>query len=125
MRKRVLLAGETFAINQSVSIGYDTLRSNAYANGALHFLTSMRDTNYEIVHLPSERCEAEFPCSGEDLARYEAVILSDIGAMSLLFSAETRAGNPSVNRLVLLHDWVKQGGRLQQFSRYDRNSSLS
>ena len=41
MTKRILLAGETFAICQSVSIGYDTLRSNAYANGAQHFLAAM------------------------------------------------------------------------------------
>ena len=119
MTKRILLAGETFSISQSTSIGYDTLRSNAYANGALHFLAAMSGSGYEIEHLTSERCEAEFPRHLQELSKYSGVILSDIGALSLLFSAETRAGNPSPNRLVLLHDWVEQGGGLMMVGGYN------
>lgn len=119
MTKRILLAGETFAISQSVSIGYDTLRSNAYANGAQHFLAAMNGSGYEIEHLASERCEAEFPRYLPDLSKYGGIILSDIGALSLLFSAETRAGHPSPNRLVLLHDWVKKGGGLMMAGGYN------
>lgn len=119
MTKRILLAGETFAISQSVSIGYDTLRSNAYANGAQHFLAAMSGSAYEIEQLPSERCEAEFPRHVQELSKYSGIILSDIGALSLLFSAETRAGNPAPNRLVLLHDWIKQGGGLMMAGGYN------
>jgi uncharacterized membrane protein len=119
MTKRVLLAGETFSISQSVAIGYDTLRSNAYANGAQHFLAALHGSEYEIEHLGSERCEAEFPRRMQDLSAYSAVILSDIGALSLLFSAETRAGQRSPNRLVLLHDWVNQGGGLMMAGGYN------
>jgi uncharacterized membrane protein len=119
MTKRILLAGETFSISQSVAIGYDTLRSNAYANGAQAFLAALRGSGHEIEHLGSECCEAEFPRRMEDLSAYSAVILSDIGALSLLFSAETRAGFPSPNRLVLLHDWVHQGGGLMMAGGYN------
>jgi uncharacterized membrane protein len=119
MKKRILLAGETFAISQSVSIGYDTLRSNAYANGAQHFLAAMRGSEYEMEQLQSERCEAEFPRHVQELSKYSGIILSDIGALSLLYSAETRAGNPAPNRLVLLHDWVKQGGGLMMAGGYN------
>ena len=119
MTKRILLAGETFAISQSISIGYDTLRSNAYANGAQYFLAAMNGSAYEIEHLASERCETDFPRHLPDLSQYSAIILSDIGALSLLFSAETRVGLPSPNRLVLLHDWVKQGGGLMMAGGYN------
>jgi uncharacterized membrane protein len=119
MTKRILLAGETFSVSQTVAIGYDTLRSNAYANGAQPFLVAMRGSGYDIEHLPSERCEAEFPRRIQDLSAYSAVILSDIGALSLLFSAETRSGRPSPNRLVLLHDWVQQGGGLMMAGGYN------
>lgn len=119
MTKRILLAGETFAISQSVSIGYDTLRSNAYANGAQHFLTATSGGEYEIEQLPSERCEAEFPRHVQELSKYNGIILSDIGALSLLFSAQTRAGNLAPNRLVLLHDWVKRGGGLMMAGGYN------
>jgi uncharacterized membrane protein len=119
MTKRILLAGETFSISQSVAIGYDTLRSNAYANGARPFLAAVRGNGYDVEHLASERCEAEFPQRMQDLSAYSAVILSDIGALSLLFSAETRAGRPSPNRLVLLHDWVHQGGGLMMAGGYN------
>ncbi len=125
MKKRVLLAGETFAISQSISIGFDTLHSNILANGASHYLSVMSDSNYEIEQLSSDRCENEFPKSAEALAPYAAVILSDIGALSLLLSPETRAGKVSTNRLALLHDWVARGGGLLMAGGYNSFQGMS
>lgn len=112
MNKRVLLAGETFVLTHAVNVGYDLSGSGSYANGATYFLAALREAGFAVDHLPSERCETEFPTTAEALAAYDAVVLSDIGALSLLYTPQTRAGIPGVNRLVLLRDWVEGGGGL-------------
>jgi len=118
MTKRILLAGETFVLTQRVTVGYDLSGSGSYANGALHFLAALRAGGFTVDHLPSERCEAEFPASLSALDAYDAVVLSDIGALSLLYTADTRAARPGVNRLVVLHDWVERGGGLMMAGGY-------
>ena len=118
MKKRVLLAGETFTITQSTAHGYDVGASSHYANGAVHFLASLAGSGYSVEQLASERCEIDFPRTPEALAAYAAVIISDIGALTLLFTPESRAGRPSVNRLVLLRDFVEAGGGLLMVGGY-------
>ena len=118
MTKRILLAGETFVLTQRVTVGYDLSGSGSYANGATHFLAALRDGGFVVDQLPSERCEAEFPSSFEALDQYDAVVLSDIGALSLLYTASTRAGHPGINRLVVLHDWVQRGGGMMMAGGY-------
>lgn len=118
MTKRILLAGETFAIMQSVAQGYDVARTSNFVNGATQFLTCVRTHGYAVEQLASERCETEFPLTRDALAAYSVVVLSDIGALTLLFTPESRTGNPSVNRLVLLRDYVEAGGSLMMAGGY-------
>lgn len=118
MTKPILLAGETFAIVQSVAQGFDVSTSSNYANGATRFLACLRSQGYAVEHLGTEQCEADFPRTSDALAAYSAVILSDIGALTLLFTPESRSGNPSVNRLVLLRDYVEAGGSLMMAGGY-------
>jgi uncharacterized membrane protein len=116
--KRVLLAGETFTLVQAAVSGFSVGQSSRYANGATHFLAAMQGTNFVIEQLPSERCEGDFPQSPEALQDYSAVILSDIGALTLLFTPESRQGRVSVNRLRLLCDYVEKGGSLMMAGGY-------
>lgn len=116
--KRLLLAGETFTLVQAAVSGLSVGRSSRYVNGATHFLAAMRGTNFAIEQLPSERCEADFPRTLEELQDYSAVILSDVGALTLLFTPESRQGHVSVNRLDLLRDYVRAGGSLMMAGGY-------
>lgn len=116
--KRVLLAGETFTLVQAAVSGFSVGQSSRYANGAKHFLAAMQGTNFVIEQLPSERCEGDFPQSLEALQDYSAIILSDIGALTLLFTPESRQGHVSVNRLRLLCDYVDKGGSLMMAGGY-------
>lgn len=116
--KPVLLAGETFHTTSLTSKGYDPGLSATYSNGALRYIEGLRAEGIEVVQLPGERCEAEFPRSMDQLAAYSAVVLSDIGALSLLLTPESRAGRRSVNRLDLLREWVEQGGGLMMAGGY-------
>jgi uncharacterized membrane protein len=116
--KSVLLAGETFTLAQVAISGYTAGISGRYSNGALHFLAAMEGANIRIEQLSSERCEAEFPRTLEALKVVDAIILSDISALTLLFTPESREGNVSVNRLALLCDYVAQGGSVMMAGGY-------
>jgi uncharacterized membrane protein len=116
--KRVLLAGETFTIAQSAGAGFTQFHSGSYANGAEQFLAVFAGSSVQIEQLPSERCERDFPRSIEALTAYDAVILSDISALTLLFTPESRTGSLSVNRLALLVDYVAAGGGLMMAGGY-------
>ena len=115
---RLLLAGETFTFVQTAASGLSVGQSSQYANGATQFLAAMQGTSFAIEQLPSERCEAEFPRNAEALKGYSAVILSDVSALTLLFTPESRQGHISVNRLRLLRDYVWNGGSLMMAGGY-------
>ena len=116
--KPVLLAGETFHITSFAAKGYEVGASSRYSNGALRYLEAMQAAGISVTQIGGERCEAEFPTSLEALADYSVVVLSDVGALSLLYTPETRAGRRSVNRLELLRQWVEAGGSLMMAGGY-------
>lgn len=116
--KPVLLAGETFHVTSFASKGLEVGASSRYSNGATRWIKALAAQGIDVVQIGGERCEAEFPRSPEALAEYSAVVLSDVGALSLLYTPETRIGQRSVNRLELLRQWVEQGGGLMMAGGY-------
>jgi len=66
-----------------------------------------------FTHLPSHLAGVQFPNTEEGLAAYDVIILSDIGANTLLLHPDTWIhGRPTPNRLRLLREWVARGGGL-------------
>ena len=116
--KPVLLAGETFQVTSFASKGLEVGASSRYSNGATRYVSALANQGIEVVQIGGERCEAEFPRSQEALADYSVVVISDVGALSLLYTPETRIGQRSVNRLELLRHWVEQGGALMMAGGY-------
>jgi uncharacterized membrane protein len=110
--KPILLAGETFHVTSFASKGLEVGSSSRYSNGATRYIQALATHGIDVVQIGGERCEAEFPTTLEALSRYSVVVISDVGALSLLYTPETRAGQRSVNRLELLRHWVEQGGAL-------------
>ena len=61
----------------------------------------------------------KFPFTMEGLNRYDAVLLSDIGANSLLLHPDVwLRGKPVPNRLKLIRDWTAAGGGLVMIGGY-------
>lgn len=116
--KPVLLAGETFHVTSFASKGYEVGASARFSNGALRWIDALRAGGIDVVQIGGERCEVEFPTTIEQLSDFATVVLSDVGALSLLYTPQTRAGRRSVNRLDLLRDWVSQGGGLMMAGGY-------
>ncbi|TCM44697.1 putative membrane protein [Rhizobium sp. PP-F2F-G48] len=116
--KPVLLAGETFHVTSFASKGAEVGAFSRYSNGATHYIEALARENIAVVQIGGERCEAEFPTSLEALAAYSVVVISDVGALSLLYTPETRAGRRSINRLELLREWTAKGGGLMMAGGY-------
>ena len=116
--KPVLLAGETFHVTSFASKGYEVGASARYSNGAERYIQGLSAHGIAVIQIGGDRCEGEFPTTMEGLAAYSAVVLSDVGALSLLYTPQTRAGQRSVNRLELLREWVEKGGALMMAGGY-------
>lgn len=117
--KPVLLAGETFHVTSFAAKGLEVGASSRYSNGAIRYIKGLKSEGIDVVQIGAERCEAEFPRTLEALADYSAVVISDVGALSLLYTPETREGKRSVNRLELLRQWVEHGGGLMMAGGYN------
>lgn len=116
---RVLLAGESW-INASTDFkGYDAFPHTQLEIGATPLIEALEAAGHEVVHMPSHAVATDFPETLEKLGAYDVVILSDIGANSLLLPPQVFAkGRPFPNRLKLLAEWVRQGGGLAMAGGY-------
>lgn len=112
-RIRVLLAGESWVSASTHNKGWDFFSSTVYETGIRNLEAALAGTDIELEHLPGHLVPEKFPLSLEELAAYRVVILSDIGANSLLLHPATWGGGKTMpNRLKLLSQWVLDGGGL-------------
>ncbi len=109
---KVLLAGETFLATTSVAVGGDTVTNTGWSNGALAFNAAMGAAGIVVTQIGGEHCGADFPRTLAELAGFDAVILSDVGALTLLVTPDARGGKIGPNRLELLKTYVAAGGGL-------------
>ena len=118
-RKKVLLVGETWVTSATHFKGFDQFGSVTFHSGAKGVLAALKDTDFELIHMPAHQAVEEFPFTRQELSRYDAVLLSDIGANSLLLHPDVWLNGKTVaNRLNLLRDWTAEGGALGMFGGY-------
>ena len=93
--------------------------SAEYEEGARWLRSALEQNGITVEHLPNHLAARDFPTSAEDLRRYQAVILSDIGSNTLLQHPDTtRFSRRTPNRLKLLESYVAQGGGLLMIGGY-------
>jgi uncharacterized membrane protein len=110
---RVLLAGESWVSSSTHYKGWDFFSSTVYETGVHYLRKALVEQGIEFVHMPGHEAAEQFPATIEELQPYDVVMLSDIGANTLLLHPDTWArGKPTPNRLKLVREWVSQGGSL-------------
>ena len=110
---RVLLAGESWVSNSTHFKGWDFFSSTVYETGIGYLQQVMQRAGVEFIHLPGHLAATDFPLDLDGLNRYDVVILSDLGANTLLLHPDTWVrGRTMPNRLRLLAEWVQGGGSL-------------
>lgn len=110
---RVLLAGESWTTESTHYKGWDYFSSAVYDTGIEHIQKALSVDGFIFEHMPSHLAAKHFPGTLEGLAAYDVILLSDMGANTLLLHPDTWLhGKPTPNRLKLLKQWVEQGGAL-------------
>ena len=113
IKKQVLLVGETWVTSATHIKGFDPFYSATFHSGAGPLIAALRDSDFELTHMSGHDCAAQFPSTLEGLRQYDAIILSDIGANTLLLHPDVWLhSRPAPNRLKLLRDWTFEGGGL-------------
>lgn len=116
---KVLLAGESWASAATHYKGFDQFSSVTFHLGAEPLVTALADSPFALRYMPAHEAATAFPSTLEGLREYGAVILSDIGANTLLLHPDVWLhGRPAPNRLKLLRDYVAAGGGLAMIGGY-------
>lgn len=116
---RVLLCGESWVTHSLHIKGVDSFTTSSYVEGAARLRGAMAGAGIEVEYLPGHLVPARFPGAASELARYDAVILSDIGANSLLLSPDTfERSAVAPNRLGVIEEYVRGGGGLLMIGGY-------
>lgn len=119
MSKKILLAGESWMSHTTHVKGFDTFFTSTYETGEKWLKEALEKGGYEVTFLPNHLADAQFPFTMEELKQYSAVILSDIGANTLLLPPQTfNRSIPCPNRCNLLRDYVLDGGALLMVGGY-------
>jgi uncharacterized membrane protein len=111
---RVLLVGESWVSVSTHHKGFDHFSSGTYETGHAYLQQALESSGFVEYHfLPGHLAGEQFPETMEDLCKYDVVILSDVGANTLLLSRKVfLEGSTAPNRLRLINQWVAEGGAL-------------
>jgi len=116
---KVLIAGESWVTESTHYKGFDSFTSVTFHTGVAPLRTALESSGIEVVYMPAHEVPEGFPMDVEALSAYDVVILSDIGANSILLHPDTwLRGKRTPNRLKALAEWVEAGGGLMMAGGY-------
>jgi len=115
----VLFAGESWTVHSIHQKGFDSFTTTEYAEGGGWLKQALTRGGWDIAYMPAHTAARDFPTTPEDLSAYDCVILSDIGANTLLLHPDTFSkSKPLPNRLNSLKTYVENGGGLVMVGGY-------
>jgi uncharacterized membrane protein len=113
MGTKVLLVGESWVSASTHRKGFDFFSSTYYATGGDFLIAALSSAGIQVSHRPSHEAARSFPFHLSELQEYDVVILSDIGANTLLLPPDVfLEGRRVPNRLEVIKEYVLQGGGL-------------
>ncbi|MEI4472428.1 glutamine amidotransferase [Frigidibacter sp. MR17.24] len=116
---KVLIVGETWITTSTHTKGFDSFITSSYGEGYSYLKTALEDGGAEVTVITNERAPIDFPDTVEKLAAYDVLVLSDIGANTLLLTPDTwKLARVAPNRLEVIRDYVMQGGGLVMVGGY-------
>ena len=119
MAKRVLIAGESWTTHSIHQKGFDSFTTTEYNEGVRWLRAALESSGWTVDFQPSHVAARDFPQTAEALAAYDVVVLSDIGANTLLLHPDTFVRSISLpNRLLAIRDYVENGGGLVMIGGY-------
>lgn len=118
-KRKVLLVGESWVSDAIHIKGFDHFSTATFHLGAEPLVAALAGSRLELRYMPSHEAQRDFPLRLEGLGAYDAIILSDIGANTLLLHPDTWVhSKPTPNRLKLIRTYVERGGGLMMIGGY-------
>ncbi|WEX75041.1 glutamine amidotransferase [Sinorhizobium numidicum] len=119
MTKKVLLVGESWVSSATHYKGFDQFGSVTFHLGAEPLVKALEGSEFELTYMTAHEAVDKFPYEMAGLDDFDAIILSDIGANSLLLPPDVWLHSRTVaNRLKLIRAWVDKGGALLMVGGY-------
>lgn len=87
--RTVLIAGESWIVHSIHQKGFDSFTTTNYGEGHQWLARALSAADWSVDHLPNHLANDQFPYTAEEMAAYDLIILSDIGANTLLLSNDT------------------------------------
>jgi len=111
--KNIFICGESY-IGYTVHIkGADTMATSGYFENVGWLRAALEAAGYHVDYMPSHVALEAFPDTAEKLDRYDLVILSDVGANTLMMTKKSfRESLPAPDRCKALRAYVERGGAL-------------
>ena len=119
MPRRVLIAGESWTVHSIHQKGFDSFTTTTYAEGVKWLREALEGAGWDVTFMPSHVAARDFPATAAALGDFACIMLSDIGANSLLLHPETFEKSKVLpNRLHAIRDYVEGGGGLVMIGGY-------
>ncbi|PLR75740.1 cytoplasmic protein [Bacillus sp. V3-13] len=116
---KILFIGESWVIHMIHTKGYDSFTSTKYEEGATYLLSCLKQAGIEVDYMPAHEVQVRFPKKIEELKKYDAIVLSDIGSNTFLLQNPTFYQMEVVpNALGLIREYVEDGGGLLMIGGY-------
>lgn len=87
--KKVLFVGESWSATLMEVKGFNSFLSSKYETGLGWIDKAIEKAGYEFVYMPNHIANDHFPFTLEELNEYSCIILSDVGADTLLIPSAT------------------------------------
>jgi uncharacterized membrane protein len=111
--KRILLVGESWVSSATHYKGFDQFGSVTFHTGADPLVAALAGSEFELTWLKAHEAAEGFPFKADELASFDAIILSDIGSNTILLPPQVWLRSETTpNRLKLIRDYVHGGGGL-------------
>lgn len=119
MKKKVLIAGESWTSFTTHIKGVDTFVTSVYEEGVGYLRNALEQAGYEVEYITNHHAQDQLPYTKEEYSQYDCVILSDIGSNTLLLPSATFVKSEQrPNRCAAIRDYVLDGGALLMIGGY-------
>lgn len=109
----ILVVGESWVTAATHYKGFDQFSTTTFHAGIDPLREVLEGGGHRVDWMPSHQAAQAFPQDLAGLADVDILILSDVGANTLLLHPDTWLhGRPTPNRLKLIREWTEGGGSL-------------
>lgn len=97
-----LLVGETWIIQETHLKWFDSFSISRFGEGGKDWATTVESAGHEVTQLAAHLVPQEMPSTADDLATYDVIVLSDIGASSLAVPLAVWLSGTGSNEMIAL-----------------------